>query len=191
MVAEPLNKDCFRPPKRAAQERIARGFTEHGQNGGMSQVQQVHLSPGQTYYRFCDAARFAKDPAGAASGGWWIDYEVFLRIRNAARDSATMRDYAARHGQAGLSYAAKLYLAVPYEWGDCGAIVVAQLKTRLDAFRGRGLTAYLDGTDPRDGGAKYSPMQDATISQLYIPELRSHFATAFTIVEKGPATAFV
>ncbi|WP_148663389.1 hypothetical protein [Bosea vaviloviae] len=135
-------------------------------------------------------ARFAADPARATAGGWWAEYEVFLKVKRAAAASATMQDYARRQGQAALSYAAKLYFAIPYEWGDCGMVVVARLTDRLDAFKGKGLTAYLGASDPRDGGAKYTPIQDPSISQLYVPELHLHFAKAFTIVDKGPATAF-
>ncbi|MCJ2033534.1 hypothetical protein [Methylobacterium sp. J-068] len=191
VLSDPLNRDCFFPPKLHVHEQTARGFSAHGQSGGMSHIQRVHLSLGQNYFRFCDSDRFAQDPNRAAAGGWWADYEIFSKVAAAARTSGTMQDYAARQGQSALSYAAKLYFAIPYEWGDCGTIVVARLDARLDAFRGRGLTAYLDKQDPRDGGAKYTPIQDATVSQLYIPELHRHFGRAFTIVKTGAAASFL
>lgn len=190
MSPDPLNRDCFFPPKLSAYEQAARGFSAQGQNGGMSQVQRVHLSVGQNYYRFCDAARFASDPLRATTGGWWADHEVFSKVRSVAGRSATMARYAQGLGEATLSYAAKLYFAIPYEWGDCGVIVVARLTDRIDAFRGRGLTAYLGGADARDGGAKYTPIQDPTISQLFIPELHLYFGRAFSNVRQGPASTF-
>ena len=190
MPPDPLNRDCFLPPKLSAYEQTARGFSPQGQNGGMSHVQRVHLEVGQNYYRFCDSARFAANSSYAVAGGWWADHEVFTKVRTAAGRSATMARYAASIGEAPLSYAAKLYFAIPYEWGDCGVIVVARLVDRLDAFRGRGLTAYLGQSDARDGGAKYTPIQDPTISQLFIPELHLHFGRAFSIVKQGPASSF-
>lgn len=192
MSPDPLNRDCFFPPKLFASEQEARGFWKGQQNGGMSHVQRVHLSVGQNYFRFCDSARFAADPLRAAAGGWWADYEVFSKVRTVASGSATMARYAGGIGEATLSYAAKLYFAIPYEWGDCGVVVVAQLVDRIDAFRGRGLTAYLKNKkhDDRDGGAKYTPIQDPTISQLFIPELHLYFGRAFSIVRQGPASTF-
>jgi hypothetical protein len=156
----------------------------------MSHIQRVHLTIGQNYFRFCDTTRFGANADRAAAGGWWADFEVFLKVRDVARKSWTMQQYSAQQKQSALSYAAKLYFAIPYEWGDCGMIVVARLVTRLDAFRGRGLTAYLSGNDPRDGGAKYTPIQDPTISQLFIPDLHHHFDKAFKIVDKGPVSNF-
>ncbi|WP_089176354.1 hypothetical protein [Bosea sp. AS-1] len=192
MSPDPLNVNCFFPPKLTACEQEARGFSARGQNGGMSHVQRVHLSVGQNYYRFCDSNRFAQDPQRASAGGWWTDHEVFTKVRTTASASATMTRYARNIGEAPLSYAAKLYLAIPYEWGDCGVVVVAQLIDRLDAFRGRGLTAYLKNKkhDDRDGSAKYTPIQDPTISQLFIPELHLYFGRAFSIVRQGPASSF-
>jgi hypothetical protein len=190
MSPDPLNKDCFFPPKLAQHDAAARGLSGGPQNGGMSQVQRVHLSVGQYYFRFCDSARFASDPMRAAAGGWWAEYEVFLKVKQAARRQGTIQRYANMISSSRLAYAAKLYFAIPYEWGDCGSLVIARLDDRLDAFKGRGLTAYLGGADPRDGGAHYTPIQDPTISQLYIPELHHHFAKAFTIIQKGATAGF-
>lgn len=190
MSPDPLNKDCFFPPKLADHDRIARGLAGGAQNGGMSHVQRIHLSVGQYYFRFCDSTRFSKDEKRSIEGGWWADYEVFLKLKRAARRQDTIQRYANIARSSRLAYAAKLYLALPYEWGDCGALVIARLNDRLDAFKGRGLPAYLDKADPRDGGAKYIPMQDPTISQLYIPGLHNHFAKAFTIIQKGATASF-
>lgn len=189
----PLNCACFSPENIGEHELRARGITEHGQNGGMSHIQRDHLIRGQYYYRFCDSKRFSLDEKREMSGGWWIEYETFLKIRDAARRQETIRDYARKQGQSGLSYAAKLYLAVPYEWGDCGILVSACLKARLDAFKGRGLTVRVsrgDKADRRDGGANFVPIQDPTIGQLYIPGLKDVFASAFTFVTHGDAARF-
>ena len=193
-MADPLNKDCFFPPKLAKFELEARGLVGGQQNGGMSHVQRVHLSLGQEYIRFCDSHRFASDPTRAAAGGWWAGYEDFLRVQALARRSPAIQDYAARAGVTPLSYAAKLFFAIPYEWGDCENVVKAEFTARLDAFRGRGLTAFLNPlpgkVDARDGGAKYTPIQDPNVSQLFIPELHVHFAAAVRIVDQGPASRF-
>ena len=190
MVPDPLNRDCFLPPKLVDHERKARGMDGARQNGGMSRVQRIHLGVGQDYFRFCDSRRFAENPQRAASGGWWADYEVFLKVKQAARRQGTIQDYANKAGVSRLSYAAKLYFALPFEWGDCGALVIARLSSRIDAFKGLGLPAYLDRADPRDGGAKYVPIQDRTIAQLYIPELDHHFDKAFNVVWMGSAAAY-
>lgn len=190
MSPDPLNKNCFLPANIGPHELAARGLSGGTQNGGMSQVQRIHLSVGQHYFRFCDSARFAADPMRAAAGPWWAEYEVFVKVKQAARRHGTIQRYANIIRSSRLAYAAKLYFAIPYEWGDCGALVIARLDDRLDAFKGRGLTAYLSGADPRDGGAKYAPIQDSTISQLYIPELHHHFAKAFTIIQKGATAGF-
>ena len=189
-MADPLNLDCFSPPKLAQHERTARGSAGDRQNGGMSNVQRIHLSFGQYYFRFCDSKRFAENPLRAAAGGWWADYEVFLKVKRAGRRFDSIQRYANKVSISRLAYAAKLYFALPFEWGDCGSLVIARLDQRMDAFKGLGLPAYLDKDDARDGGAKYIPMQDRTISQLYIPELHVHFDKAFRIIQKGSTAAY-
>lgn len=196
MAAEPFNKKYFVSDNPADQadiirhDKSARGLSGGAQNGGMSHVQRVHLSVGQYYFRFCDTGRFNSDWKNAASGPWWADYEVFIKVKQAARRRGTIQDYANKVRSSRLAYAAKLFFAIPYEWGDCGSLVIARLKVRLDAYKGHGLPAYLGAADPRDGGAKYVPIQDPTISQLYIPGLHGHFDEVFTLFQLGATASF-
>lgn len=200
MAAEPVNKTCFVSDNPADQANIifynndARGIAKGAQNGGMSHVQRVHLSVGQHYFRFCDSRRFAQDDIEAASGCWWADYEVFVKVKQAAQRQGTIRRYARSIRSSPLAYAAKLYFAIPYEWGDCGSLVIARLDVRLDAYKGRGLPAYYNRTpgkaDKRDGNADYVPTQDPTVSQLYIPGLRGSFTKIFTVIQKGATASF-
>ena len=196
MATEPVNKTCFVSNDPADQADIifynkdARGMSGTTQNGGMSHVQRIHLNVGQYYFRFCDSKRFAKDWEAAASGPWWADYEVFIKVKRAARRRGTIQDYANKVRSSRLAYAAKLFFAIPYEWGDCGSLVIARLDVRLDAYKGLGLTAYQGGTDARDGGANYVPVQDPTISQLYVPGLKGRFPKIFTVIQKGATASF-
>lgn len=181
-----LNQTSFLPPLLERHENAACGRdpTSGGCNGGMQLPVRIHLRPGQTLFRFCDTRRAAVDLRTEAAGGWWIDYEVFARIRAFAREHAHLQDFAGQHRQSALSYAAKLHLAVPYEWGDSGVLVMADLVQPLDAFRGLGNTAFVTGRDPRDGGAKYIPLRSPWAYQLYIPDLRAHFARAFANLQR-------
>lgn len=200
MAAEPVNKTCFVSNDPADQASIifydkdARGMSGATQNGGMSHVQRVHLSVGQYYFRFCDSQRFAKDWQAAASGPWWADYEVFIKVKQAARRRGTIQDYANKVRSSRLAYAAKLFFAIPYEWGDCGSLVIARLDVRLDAYKGRGLPAFYNRdpskADKRDGNADYIPFQDPTIAQLYVPGLRGRFDNIFTVIQKGATASF-
>lgn len=200
MAADPVNKTCFVSDDPADQadityhDRAARGLSGKAQNGGMSHVQRIHLNVGQYYFRFCDSKRFATDDIDAASGCWWADYEVFVKVKQAAQRQSTIQSYAKSIRSSRLAYAAKLYFAIPYEWGDCGSLVIARLDVRLDAYKGRGLPAFYNRTagkaDKRDGNADYVPIQDPTISQLYIPGLRGRFNSIFTIIQKGSTGSF-
>jgi len=200
MAGEPFNKTCFVSDDPAHQadiirhDKSARGLSGGTQNGGMSHVQRIHLTPGQYYFRFCDTQRFAANWKAAAEGAWWADYEVFLTVKRAARRRGTIQDYANKVGSSRLAYAAKLFFAIPYEWGDCGSLVIARLKVRLDAYKGRGLPAFYNRdpnkADRRDGKADYVPIQDPTISQLYIPGLYGQFDDVFTLVQLGATTSF-
>jgi hypothetical protein len=200
MAAEPVNKKFFVSDDPADQADIAyhnmaaRGLSSGLQNGGMSHVQRIHLNVGQHYFRFCDSKRFAKGWKDAASGCWWADYEVFVKVKQAAQRQGTIQRYAKSIRSSRLAYAAKLYFAIPYEWGDCGSLVIARLNVRLDAYKGRGLPAYYNRdphkADKRDRKTDYIPIQDPTISQLYIPGLRGRLKTVFTVIQKGDTASF-
>jgi hypothetical protein len=200
MAADPVNKTCFVSDNPADQANIAshnmaaRGLSNGPQNGGMSHVQRIHLNVGQHYFRFCDSERFGRNWEAAASGCWWADYEVFVKVKQAAQRQRTIQRYAKSIRSSRLAYAAKLYFAIPYEWGDCGSLVIARLDVRLDAYKGRGLPAYYNRipgeADKRDGNADYVPIQDPTVSQLYIPGLRDRFTKIFTVIQKGATAGF-
>jgi hypothetical protein len=196
----PLNIDCFAneaasyDPAYAYDAKKAKNYFEVASgmkygNAGMFNPRRIHLSMADGYYRFCDS----KKPNLA--GGWWTDHATFLRVQHAARSHQTIRDFAARHGQSPLAYAAKLHFAIPYEWGDCDYVVQAWLTARMDAYRGKGNVAYLDSDpakhDPRDGGAKYIPLQLEELYQLFIPDAHVHFAKAFNVARQGPASSFM
>jgi len=207
MITDPLNKNCFLPPKENHYAAAARGhavksfdpavpddWLQASRNGGMTRMNRVHLQMGQVYYRFCDAGRFAADWERQAKGPWWMEAESFFEIQRFARAHAHIRDFAAQHGQSGLSYSTQLHFAVPYEWGDCGCVVMARLVQRIDAWKGWGGTALLADDparrDARDGGAKFIPLQKPEIYQLYIPEVWTHFSVAFEVIDKGSAHKF-
>lgn len=175
-----LNEACFLPPDLARFQAIAQGFSGRAGacNGGIFNPRRVHLRAGQRLYRFCDSKRAARDLEGEACGGWWLEYEVFSRLVDFARDNSHIQEYAGRFGQNALSYAAKLFLAVPYELGDSGVVVTVDLVRQLDAFRGVGNDYRLGGSDPRDGAADYRPLPGREIWQLCIPAFREHYADA-------------
>jgi hypothetical protein len=197
-VQDVLNRDCFTDAKQSHYFMIARGFNvgrfdasnpttvdgSYPKNGGMTNPARIHLAVGTRYFRFCDTKRANKDFMREAAGGWWVDYEVFGRMRDFAKRHAHIQDFAGRQGQSALSYAVKLHMAVPYEWGDSGVLVSALLTSRLDAYKGLGDIANVGGSDARDGGANYIPLQKKDIYQLYIPELFKHFGAAFTDVKR-------
>jgi hypothetical protein len=201
MVEDPLNKDCFFPPKAAGYEAAARGHAFDPatgalgpKNGGMTRMNRVHLAVGQPYFRFCDTAKYNTNWQRAAGGGWWAEFETFREIQDYARRTKSVKEYAGQQRQSAISYAAKLHFAIPYEWGDCGVIVMARLRRRLDAWKGWGDTALLarnaGARDPRDGGAKYIPLQKQEVFQLFIPEIWVHFDAAFIVERRGHAALF-
>ncbi|WP_342360529.1 hypothetical protein [Terrarubrum flagellatum] len=196
----PLNIDCFRNTEAAfdpsyafnaakADDYYAQAAGIKYGNAGMFNPRRIHLSLADGYYRFCDSKR--PNPAG----GWWTDHATFLRVQSAAQNFQTIKDFAASHGESPLAYSAKLHFAIPYEWGDCGHVVFAFLTARMDAYRGKGNIAFLDNDpskhDPRDGGAKYIPLQLPELFQLFIPDAHVHFSRAFNVVKQGPASLFM
>jgi hypothetical protein len=78
-------------------------------------------------------------------------------------DFNTIRHYAERNGL-DFPYAARLFLALPYEWSRLDRIVSAVLTFPVDAYAGEGKVANL-ATD------KWTPLQHLRVTQLYIPGL--------------------
>ena len=133
------------------QESIARA------RRGMVMPRPVELGVGQRIYRFYDVSR-APDPAQGADGAWWVEYEYFQKIRH----------FAAQFGYP-LSYAARLFAAVLYEWSEVNAFVRCEVVQPLRALKGRGKQVEGTGRDPRDTRTMTPVQGHMEIYQLYLP----------------------
>ena len=156
-----LNDICFHQQH---WKLIAQGFDiEHwfndGQkvnNGGIRIPTRVKLKPFYRYYRFASSTQ----PRAAQLGsGWWISFDDFNTIRH-----FSMRN------QLEITYAARLFLAVPYELSRMDRIVSALLVAPIDAYAGEGNVAKSE----KD---KWTPIQRLKVTQLYIPGLVSNSKT--------------
>jgi hypothetical protein len=156
-MPQPINAVCFAQPH---WEVIARGFdTERWFNdgqaagtGGIFNPQPVNLRMGLRYYRFTSST---SSRAAQVGGGWWMEAETFFTIRR----------FAQEHGY-GLADAARLFLALPYEWTRVDRVVKAFLAAPLRAYAGRGKVAQSDGSTSR-----WIPVQHIPVTQYYIPGL--------------------
>ena len=160
---QPLNAACFSDPHWLV---IARGFDterwfEDGQaigTGGILMPQPVHLRAGQRYYRFVSSTSSREAQLG---GGWWIDFENFRLIESFARE----------HGHS-LSDAARLFLALPYDWTRVDRLVHAILAVPLKAYAGQGKQVELKArASAPHHGTTWTPLQHRRAQQLYIPGL--------------------
>jgi hypothetical protein len=150
-----LNAVCFAEPH---WEVIARGMdTEkwfnEGQGvgtGGIHTPWRVSLPQGHRYYRFASST---SSPASQLGGGWWVTFDTFNTI-----------DHYARANELDLAYAARLFLALPFEWTRVDRLVSAYLAAPLDAYAGEGKVA----ATAKD---KWTPVQHTKVTQLYIPGL--------------------
>lgn len=163
-MAEARNAHCFSEPHWRV---IASGFSTEswfgdGQvvgTGGILNPMRTHLRVGQRYYRFASSTSGLR---GQVGGGWWIEYAHF----------AVIKDFAAQHGYQ-LGDAARLFLALPYEWTRVDRLVSAILEVPLDAYVGHGKVAQSTKRDPRDRESKWVPVQHQPVAQLYVPGLVS------------------
>jgi len=143
---------------------IAQGFdTERWFNdgqavgtGGMALPQPTRLPSGQYYYRF--ASSTSPRPA-RVGGGWWIDFEAFK----------TIEKFAFVNGYR-LKDAARLMLALPYDWTKVDVLVRALLKSPLRAYTGVGKPAQ-GKSGGADKGTNWIPTQHMRVRQIYIPGL--------------------
>ncbi len=149
-----MNDICFSQPH---WRLIAGGFDierwfNDGQgigNGGILFPGREHLKVTNYYYRFANSiSREAQ-----LGSGWWISYDTF----NTIRQFAEMNQYE-------LTYAARLFLALPYEWSRLDRLVRAQLIKPMDAYVGEGKVAETE----KD---KWIPNQTEKVRQIYIPGL--------------------
>jgi len=126
---------------------------------GMSMTRPIAIPAGQVIYRFYDSRR-APTPQLGADGPWWLEFEYFQAIKH----------FAARNGYA-LSYAARLFVAVLYEWSEVNAFVACRAILPLSAWKGRGKQVLSSGKDSRDLPTM-TPMQSVLeVYQLYVPGL--------------------
>jgi len=159
---EPENAHCFSEPHWLV---IARGkdvekwFNDDQAvgTGGILSPQPVHLSVGQRYYRFASST---SSEGAQIGGGWWIEFETFRTIETFARSNG----YS-------LGDAARLFLALPYAWTRVDRLVSAFLKVPLKAYRGYGNIATGGGSQSKDKGTAWVPIQHKGVPQLYIPGL--------------------
>jgi hypothetical protein len=157
MAPKPLNDSCFHQPHWKV---IAKGFdTERWFNdrqgihtGGILLPIRVSLPLHHRYYRLTSST---SPRAAQLGGGWWISFDDFNTIRH----------FADRNGLE-FTYAARLFLALPYEWSRLDRVISALLAHPLDAYAGEGNVAKTDK-------GKWTPMQHMRVTQLYIPGLVS------------------
>ena len=160
-VAAAANAEEFEQPHWRV---IAQGFDteswfEEGTavgTGGIAMPQPTRLPSGQYYYRFASSS--SSKPA-QLGGGWWIDYEAFRTIKEFASDNGYR-----------LKDAARLMLALPYDWTKVDVLIRALLKVPLRAYTGAGKTAQ-GKPGGADRGTKWIPTQHIKVRQIYIPGL--------------------
>ncbi len=165
------------------------------------------LTKGTILYRFVDT-RFAPPQTGA-DGPWWFEFEHFQTIKMFADRNAQY--FAVRNKETGgffhmspLSYSARLYAAILYEWSKVIAFVRAELTCSLFAWKGKGKQVQPDKNDARDiatphgfvtersptSTRKMTPMQGPNeVYQLYIPGLgkpHHQFKNYFRFVDLTP-----
>lgn len=145
-------------------------------NGGMFAPQEVKMHPGN-YFRFFGTT--SKNVYGAGSsmaGGWWLDYDNFLKVA----------DWAEQH-DVSLARAAQALLVIPKEWHDCGYVGRARLKTTMKAWVGKGKPAT--GSISPDSAARDKATTPVTMApahlemkQYFVPGERALLGTCFELV---------
>ena len=149
------NLKCFAEPHWRV---ISQGFdTEKWFNdaqgvgsGGILNPMPEDLLVSHRYYRFASSTASRDSQIG---GGWWIDFENFRKVEMFVRENSL-----------DLTYAARLFLALPIEWTRVDRLVSALLRIPLKAYAGRGKVAAVKGDT-------WTPMQYVQVKQLYIPGL--------------------
>ena len=160
-MTTPANAEFFAQPHWRV---IAAGFdTERWFNdgqavgtGGIFNPQPVRLPTGHYLYRFASSRAPASTRLG---GGWWLDFESFNRIRQ----------FASRHAYS-VRQAARLMLALPYDWTRADLLVRALPMHDLQAYAGLGKPARGSDIGP-DRGTTWIPTVGLQVRQLYVPGL--------------------
>src|SRR5580765_4432657 len=127
---------------------------------GLSMARPFIVPAGQVLYRFYDTRR-APAPQQGAQGEWWFEFE----------HHQTIKHFALRHGYS-MSYAARLFAAVRYEWSEVNAFVACRTKVALPCWKGRGKQVLSKGKDSRDPPTM-TPMQSVlVVYQIFIPGMK-------------------
>ena len=143
------------------------------QNGGMQTPQETKLHPG-TYFRFFGTiANNRYGGKSAMAGGWWVDFENALAIK----------DWAVKYDLS-LAQAAARLLVIPPEWHDCGYVGRGVLKTAMKAWVGHGKpatgTLSPDNAARRTSGATLHAAPPArSVKQYFVPGDRALIASVF------------
>jgi len=124
--------------------------------GGILMPQPTRVPAGHYYYRFASSA---SPKSAQLGGGWWIDFENFTVISRFAQSNGYR-----------LREAARLMLALPYDWSKVDLLVKALLRSPLRAYTGEGKPAQ-GGIKGADRGTRWIPTQHIKVRQLYIPGL--------------------
>ena len=124
--------------------------------GGILMPLPTRLASGQYYWRFASSASTRPAQLG---GGWWIDFDALNAIQSFAKTNGYR-----------LKDAARLMLALPYDWTKVDLLIKALLKSPLRAYTGIGKPAQ-GGSDGADRGTKWIPAQHIKVRQLYVPGL--------------------
>ncbi len=144
---------------------------------GMSMIRPLDIPKGQVLYRFYDASK-ARSPDEGADGPWWLEYEHFQTIKH----------FALRN-DCSLSYAARLFAAILYEWSEVSAWVSCEVMQPLQAWKGRGRQVRSSGTDSRDLPTM-TPMQSVLeVYQIMLPGVGGKGSIASKVLKvKASAT---
>jgi hypothetical protein len=125
--------------------------------GGILMPQPTRLPSGKYYYRFASSVSARAAQLGS---GWWIDFDSLNTIQSFAQTNGYR-----------LKDAARLMLALPYDWTKVDLLIKAFLKTPLRAYTGVGKPAQGGSGGSADRGTKWIPTQHIKVRQLYVPGL--------------------
>lgn len=124
--------------------------------GGILMPQPTRMPSGNYYYRFASSTSAHSAQLG---GGWWIDFEAFKTIETFAKNNGYR-----------LKEAARLMLALPYNWTKVDLLIKALLRSPLRAYTGIGKPAQ-GGAGGADRGTTWIPTHHIKVRQLYVPGL--------------------
>ena len=92
--------------------------------GGIKNPTRVHLRLQHRYYRFTSST---SSEATQLGGGWWIEFDTLNTIKHFGERNSLE-----------FTYAASLFLALPYDWSRMDRLVSAILVKPIDAYAGQG-----------------------------------------------------